>query len=44
MVQSYGLRSPYRGCKVNCVTGYALRQTVGGSNDQKHSETRCPVR
>jgi Protein of unknown function (DUF2958) len=28
-----------RGCTVNCVTGYALRPTVGGSDDQEHSKT-----
>jgi hypothetical protein len=30
---------PSRGCTVNCVTGYSLRQTVGGSDDQEHSKT-----
>jgi hypothetical protein len=31
------------GCTVNCVTGYSLRPTVGGSDDQEHSEARCPI-
>ncbi len=25
------------------MTGYSLRQTVGESDDQEHSKTRCPV-
>ena len=44
---TYDPRLPPRsalGAVYNCVTGYRMLKTAGGSNDQERNETRSPDR